>query len=54
VGATYQLTEKSQINFAYTHAFKNTIQGTSTFTGNQTGHVRMKQNSWQIAYARSF
>lgn len=54
VGTTYQLTKQSQINFAYTHAFRNTIQGTSTFTGNQSGYVRMKQNSWQISFASEF
>jgi len=38
--------------FAFTHAFKNTIEGTSTFTGPQTGYVRMRQNMLQISYSR--
>jgi long-chain fatty acid transport protein len=52
VGATYRLDRKNSINFAYTHAFKNTIQGTSTFTGPQTGYVRMQQDMLQIGYSR--
>ena len=53
VGATYQLSKQSQVNFAFTHGFENTIQGTSQFTGPQTGHVRMHQNILQISYSRT-
>ena len=52
VGATYNLDKQSRINFAYTHAFRNTIEGTSTITGPQTGYVRMLQNIVQISYSR--
>ncbi len=52
LGASYDLNKRNRINFAYTHAFKNTIQGTSTFTGPQTGYVRMRQNMLQISYSR--
>jgi long-chain fatty acid transport protein len=52
VGASYRLDKRSSINFAYTHAFTNTIEGTSTFTGPQTGYVRMKQDMLQIGYSR--
>ncbi len=52
LGATYNLDKQSRIGFAYTHAFKNTIEGTSTFTGPQTGYVRMHQNMVQISYSR--
>jgi len=52
LGATYELGKQSRINFSYTHAFRNTIQGTSTFTGSQTGYVRMRQNMVQIGYSR--
>ena len=52
LGATYNLDKQSRINFAYTHAFRNTIEGTSTFTGPQTGYVRMLQNIVQISYSR--
>jgi len=52
LGATYRLDKKSSFNFAYTHAFTNTIEGTSTFTGPQTGYVRMQQNMLQIGYTR--
>jgi long-chain fatty acid transport protein len=52
LGASYNVDKQSRINFAYTHAFKNTIQGTSTFTGPQTGYVRMRQNMLQISYSR--
>jgi long-chain fatty acid transport protein len=53
-GATYRLDRKSSINVSYTHAFTNTVQGTSTFTGPQTGYVRMHQDMLQIGYAREF
>ena len=52
LGATDNLDKQSRINFAYTHAFQNTIEGTSTFTGPQTGYVRMLQNVVQISYSR--
>jgi len=52
LGASYNINDQSRINFAYTHAFKNTIEGTSTFTGPQTGYVRMRQNMVQIGYSR--
>jgi long-chain fatty acid transport protein len=52
LGGSYRLNRKSSINFAYTHAFTNTVQGTSTFTGPQTGYVRMQQNMLQIGYSR--
>jgi long-chain fatty acid transport protein len=54
VGASYRLDRKSSINLAYTHAFTNTIKGTSTFTGPQTGYVRMNQDMLQIGYSREF
>ena len=54
VGASYRLDRKSRINLAYTHAFTNTIKGTSTFTGPQTGYVRMNQDMLQIGYSREF
>jgi long-chain fatty acid transport protein len=52
LGATYRLDKRSSINLAYTHAFTNTIEGTSAFTGPQTGYVRMKQDMLQIGYTR--
>ena len=52
LGASYGLDKQSRVNFAYTHAFKNTIEGSSTFTGPQTGYVRMHQNILQISYSR--
>lgn len=54
LGAAYQFDKQSRLNVAYTHAFTNTIQGTSTFTGPQTGYVRMRQNMLQIGYSRDF
>jgi long-chain fatty acid transport protein len=53
-GLTYRFNDQSALNVAYTHAFKNTIQGTSTLTGPQTGHVRMHQNDLQIGYSHQF
>jgi len=52
LGASYNLNNQGRINFAYTHAFKNTIEGTSTFTGPQTGYVWMRQDMVQISYSR--
>jgi long-chain fatty acid transport protein len=52
LGATYKLDKHSRVSFAYTHAFTNTIDGTSTFTGPQTGYVRMDQDMVQFAYSR--
>lgn len=53
LGATYKLDKQSGVNLAFTHAFENTIEGTSQFTGPQTGHVRMSQNILQISYSRN-
>ncbi|TNG03443.1 MAG: transporter [Gammaproteobacteria bacterium] len=53
LGATYKLDKQSRVNLAFTHAFENTIEGTSQFTGPQTGHVRMSQNILQISYSRN-
>jgi len=52
LGASYAVGKQSRINFAYTHVFKSTIAGTSTFTGPQTGYVRMRQNMVQIGNSR--
>ena len=52
LGATYQLDRQSRVSFAFTHAFENTIKGTSQFTGPQTGQVSMRQNMLQISYSR--
>ena len=53
LGATYKLDRQSGVNLAFTHAFENTIEGTSQYTGPQTGHVRMSQNILQISYSRN-
>jgi long-chain fatty acid transport protein len=52
LGGTYDLDKRSRLSLAYTHAFKNTIHGTSQFTGPQTGYVQMYQNMLQISYSR--
>jgi long-chain fatty acid transport protein len=54
LGGGYRLDRKHSINFAYTHAFMNTVNGTSTFTGPQTGYVRMRQDMLQIGYTYKF
>jgi long-chain fatty acid transport protein len=54
LGGSYRLNRKSSINFSYTHAFTNTVEGTSTFTGSQTGYVRMQQDMLQIGYTHEF
>lgn len=51
LGASYDLDKRSRINLSYTHAFRNTIDGTSSFTGPQTGYVRMHQNMLQLGYS---
>ena len=52
VGASYRLDRETSINISYTHAFTHAVQGTSTFTGPQTGYARMQQNMLQVGYAR--
>lgn len=54
VGFSYHMGKHGDIHFAYTHAFRNTISGTSTFTGNQTGNVSMSQNDFEISWGRRF
>jgi long-chain fatty acid transport protein len=54
LGGSYRLDRKRSINFAYTHAFMNTVNGTSAFTGPQTGYVRMQQDMLQIGYTYEF
>jgi long-chain fatty acid transport protein len=54
LGGSYRLDRKRSINFSYTHAFMNTVNGTSTFTGPQTGYVRMQQDMLQIGYTYEF
>jgi long-chain fatty acid transport protein len=54
LGGSYRLDKMHSINFSYTHAFMNTVNGTSTFTGPQTGYVRMQQDMLQIGYTYEF
>jgi long-chain fatty acid transport protein len=54
LGGSYRLDKKRSINFAYTHAFTNTVNGTSTFTGPQSGYVRMQQDMLQVGYTYEF
>ena len=54
LGATCNLDRQNRINFAFTHAFRNSIDGTSTLTGPQTGYVRMSQNMLQTGCSRDF
>jgi long-chain fatty acid transport protein len=56
-GITYDVTEKSEISFAYMHAFKNSVNGSgsipSAYGGGET-NLEMKQNSLGLAYAYKF
>ena len=54
LGMSYRLDKRNSVNLAYTHAFTNTVNGTSSFTGPQTGYVRMDQNMLQIGYSHEF
>jgi long-chain fatty acid transport protein len=54
LGGSYRLDKKNTVSFAYTHAFTNTVYGSSTFTGPQTGYVRMKQDMLQVSYSHEF
>jgi long-chain fatty acid transport protein len=56
-GITYDVSEKSEISFAYMHAFKNSVNGSgsipSAYGGGET-NLEMKQNSLGLAYAYKF
>lgn len=54
IGLSVRPGKHSELTFAYTHAFKNTIQGTSQFTGTQTGNVDMKQNDFELLWTYKF
>ena len=54
LGFTYSIGKHNDIVFAYTHAFKNKIRGTSQFTGTQTGYVEMYQNDVELSWAYRF
>jgi len=54
LGFTYAVDKHSDIVFAYTHAFKSKIKGTSQFTGSQTGHVQMYQDDVEVSWAYKF
>jgi len=53
VGFTYQPDKKSEWNFAYMHAFKETVQSSQTAFG-IPGSISMYQNSVDVSYSYKF
>jgi long-chain fatty acid transport protein len=54
VGATWGLKSGKEINFAYVHAFDNTVHGTNSIApgnGGGNANLRMYQNSFQVSFA---
>lgn len=54
LGLTYAATENSEINFAYTYAFNNSVSGTSPMFGGAKETVKMYQNILGIGYSHKF
>lgn len=55
LGATFRLSQQDEINFAYTHAFKETLDGTSpSLTASQTGSLFMEQNIIAVGWGHKF
>ena len=53
-GLTYKLGQGSAVTVAYTRAFNEEIDGSSPFTGPQTGSVRMDQHELEVSWAWTF
>ncbi len=53
-GLNFQINKRNALALGYTHAFQNTIQGQSAFTGPQTGHVRMHQHIVDVGWTYDF
>jgi len=55
LGLTYRFNPKNAISVAYTHAFKEKVEGQNTiFTGPQTGYVEMDQDGVEISWNHWF
>jgi long-chain fatty acid transport protein len=55
LGATFRMSQRDEINFAYTHAFKEELDGTSpSLTGPQSGQLFMEQNSIAVSWGHKF
>lgn len=51
LGATWKLADKSEISFAYMHAFRNTIQGAAgSIPGGGISNISLSEDSLGIAY----
>ncbi|MDR3739703.1 MAG: outer membrane protein transport protein [Terracidiphilus sp.] len=53
LGATFALKEGKEINFAYVHAFDNTVQGVNSIApanGGGNANLRMYQSSFQVSF----
>ncbi|MBF0369415.1 MAG: outer membrane protein transport protein [Magnetococcales bacterium] len=53
-GFTARLSDDSQLNFAYMHAFEEEIHGTNPNTPFQTGYLEMNQNEIEISWSKRF
>jgi long-chain fatty acid transport protein len=54
IGSSYQYSQESAFNIAFTLALNEEIDGSSTFTGSQTGSVQMEQWELEIGWSHHF
>ena len=61
LGATYTLSDKSELSFAYTHAFENNVNGNGSIPpgsppgyGGGEANLKMYQDSFGVAYGWNF
>ncbi len=54
LGSTYKYSDTNQVNMSLTRAFKEEVEGTSVFTGSQTGSVEMEQWELELSWAHMF
>lgn len=54
IGSSYQYSKESAFNLAFTLALNEEIEGSSTFTGNQTGSVQMEQWELELGWSHHF
>jgi long-chain fatty acid transport protein len=52
LGTTYAYSDNNQVNMSFTHALEEEVDGTSPFTGDQTGSVQMEQ--WELELSWSY
>ncbi len=54
IGSSYQYSQQSSVNMAFTLALNEEIEGSSSFTSDQTGSVQMEQWEMEISWSHRF